>query len=185
MLRRTGTPSWRIRIRGRRGDKFHGPPGLSVFTGWSQPVNATLYLEGEMECALMGDRFHRGFTAAEKRHLLVDTLDLLLHASRYPGSRRRHPPEFHTALTKLLPQLETQIIKRSDHAKDSWCFPAVGLSSAPSPGSTAAEGLPRIGRTSIARRWHSCASHQSASCSENFVIPLDVPGQTLTRRKCA
>src|SRR6476659_6358221 len=61
----------------------------------------------------------------------------------------------------------------------TWCFPAVGLSSAPSPGSTAAEGLPRIGRTSIARRWHSCASHQSASCSENFVIPLDVPGQTL------
>ena len=26
-------------------------------------------------------------------------------------------PEFHTALTKLLPQLETEIIKRSDHAK--------------------------------------------------------------------
>ena len=26
-------------------------------------------------------------------------------------------PEFHTALTKLLPQLETEIIKRSNHAK--------------------------------------------------------------------
>ena len=26
-------------------------------------------------------------------------------------------PEFHTALTKLLPQLETEIIKRSDQAK--------------------------------------------------------------------
>jgi len=36
--------------------------------------------------------------------------------------------------------------------KDLWCFPAVGLSSAPSPGSIAAEGLPRIGKTSIARR---------------------------------
>ena len=36
---------------------------------WSQPVNATLYLEGEMECALMGDRFRRGFTAAEKTEL--------------------------------------------------------------------------------------------------------------------
>ena len=46
-------------------------------------------------------------------------------------------------------------------------------------GSTAAEGLPRIGRTSIAKRSRSCASHQSASCSENFVIQLDVPGQTL------
>ena len=41
----------------------------SVLEGWSQPVNATLYLEEEMECALMGDRFHRGFTAAEKTEL--------------------------------------------------------------------------------------------------------------------
>src|SRR4051812_35117555 len=41
----------------------------SEMRGWSQPVNATLYLEGEMECALMGDRFHRGFTAAEKTEL--------------------------------------------------------------------------------------------------------------------
>ena len=46
-------------------------------------------------------------------------------------------------------------------------------------GSTGAEGLPKTGRTSIARRSHSCASPQSASCYENFAIPLDVPGQTL------
>src|SRR5260370_41821548 len=38
----------------------------SVMRWWSQPVDATLYLKGEMECALMGQRFHRGFTAAEK-----------------------------------------------------------------------------------------------------------------------
>ena len=44
---------------------------------------------------------------------------------------------------------------------------------------TAVEGLPRIGKTSIARRWHSCVSHQSASCSENFVIQLDVSGRIL------
>ena len=50
-------------------------------------------------------------------------------------------------------------------------------------GSTAAEGLPRIGRASTARRWRSCASHQSASCSENFVIPPDVPGQTLSKER--
>ena len=36
---------------------------------WSQPVDATLYLREEMECALMGRRFHRGFTAAEKTEL--------------------------------------------------------------------------------------------------------------------
>ena len=35
----------------------------------SQPVDATLYLKGEMECTLMGHRFHRGFTAAEKTEL--------------------------------------------------------------------------------------------------------------------
>src|SRR5262245_10728608 len=63
--------------------------------------------------------------------------------------------------------------------KDSWCFHAVGSSNAPLLGSTAAEGLPRIGRTSIATRWRSCALPQSASCSENFVIPPDVFGQTL------
>src|SRR5882762_9220123 len=35
----------------------------------AQPVDATLYLEGEMECGLMGRRFHRGFTATEKTEL--------------------------------------------------------------------------------------------------------------------
>ena len=63
--------------------------------------------------------------------------------------------------------------------KDLWCSHAVGSSSAPLLGSTAAEGSSKIGRTSTTRRSHSYASPQSASCSENFVIPLDVPGRTL------
>src|SRR5262245_47573297 len=63
--------------------------------------------------------------------------------------------------------------------EDSWCFRAVGSSNAPLLGSTAAEGLPRIGRTSIATHWRSCGLPQSASCSENFVTPPDVFGQTL------
>src|SRR6266478_4646702 len=67
--------------------------------------------------------------------------------------------------------------------KDSWCFHAVGSSNAPLLGSTAAEGLPRIGRTSIATRWRSCGLPQSASCSENFVIPPDVFGQTLSEQQ--
>src|SRR6516164_7157341 len=65
--------------------------------------------------------------------------------------------------------------------KDSWCFHAVGSSNAPLLGSTAAEGLLRIGRTSIATRWRSCGLPQSASCCENFIIPPDVFGQTLSR----
>src|SRR5262249_36004629 len=63
--------------------------------------------------------------------------------------------------------------------KDSWCFHGVGSSNAPLLGSTAAEGLQRIGRTSIATRWRFCGLPQSASCSENFVIPPDVFVQTL------
>src|SRR5207248_2518567 len=39
---------------------------MSALTWWSLPVDATLYLQGEMECAAMGQRFHRGFTAAKK-----------------------------------------------------------------------------------------------------------------------
>src|SRR5882762_7305809 len=42
---------------------------MSALTWWSQPVDATLYLKGEMECAVMGHRFHRGFTATEKTEL--------------------------------------------------------------------------------------------------------------------
>src|SRR6516225_6802770 len=63
--------------------------------------------------------------------------------------------------------------------EDSWCFHAVGSSNAPLLGSTVVEGSQRIGRTSIATRWRSCGLPQSASCSENFVIPPDVFGQTL------
>src|SRR5437588_12379636 len=49
------------------------------------------------------------------------------------------------------------------------CFHAVGLSNAPLLGSTAAEDLPRIGRTSIATRWRPCGLPQSASCSRRAI----------------
>src|SRR5260221_6698441 len=42
---------------------------MSAYRGWSQPVDATLYLEGEMECGLMAYKCNRGFTAAEKTEL--------------------------------------------------------------------------------------------------------------------
>src|SRR5260370_42655258 len=72
---------------------------------------------------------------------------------------------------------------------DLWCCPNAGSSSALLRGSIAAEGLPRIGRISTERRSRSCASPQSASCSENSAIRPEVSGRTLkeelTRRTAA
>jgi hypothetical protein len=59
------TIHWVIRDLPDQGRRSY----LSAVTRWSQPVDATLYLKGEMECAVMGQRFHRGFTAAEKTEL--------------------------------------------------------------------------------------------------------------------
>src|ERR1700722_6342743 len=61
----------------------------------------------------------------------------------------------------------------------SWCCPNAGSSSAPLRGSTAAAAWPRIGSASTERRWRSCASPQSASCSENSAIRPEVSGRTL------
>src|SRR5205807_5647131 len=62
---------------------------------------------------------------------------------------------------------------------DLWSCQNVGSSSAPLRGSIAAEGSPRIGRISTEKRSRSCASHQSASCSENYAIRPEVSGRTL------
>jgi hypothetical protein len=138
----------------------------------------------------------------KKRHILVDTLGLLLHAivhtadiqdrdggilllatlfGMYPFLNKLFADggyqgtEFQKALAR--PPAAAQNGNRQTfriRPKDLWCCRAVGSSSAPSPGSTDVEDLPRIGKISIARHRHSCASHQSASCFENFVILLDV-----------
>jgi hypothetical protein len=89
-------------------------------------------------------------------------------------------PKFAKGLAKVLPHLDIEIVKRSDHVSGFVVLPNAGSSSAPLRGSIAAEGLPRIGRISTERRWRSCASHQSASCSENSAIQPEVSGRTLT-----
>src|SRR5882724_9907002 len=61
-------------------------------------------------------------------------------------------PKFQMALAKIMPHLETEIVKRSDQVKEFVVLPKRWTSSAPLRGSTAAEGSPKIGRTSIARR---------------------------------
>ena len=89
-------------------------------------------------------------------------------------------PEFSTALAKVRPHLNVEIVKRSDRAKGFVVLSNAGLSSARLLGSIAAEGSPRIGRTAIEKRLRSCTSPQFGSCLENFVIRPKVSGQTLS-----
>lgn len=55
-----------------------------------------------------------------------------------------------------------------------------GSSNERSHGSGGAGVSPKIGRISTEKRSHFCASLQSGSCSENYAIPHDLSGQTLT-----
>src|SRR5882672_10275186 len=83
---------------------------------------------------------------------------------------------------RLLPHLDVKSSKRSNvpiRSADLWSCPNAGSSTAPLRGSIAAEGSPRIGRISTERRSRSCASPQSASCSENYAIRPELSGQTL------
>jgi hypothetical protein len=113
----------------------------------------------------------------KKRHILVDTLGLPLHAIVHPaGIQDRgggmlvlsslfgmYPflqklfadggyqgPVFQKALAKALPHLEIEIVKRPDHAKGFKVLPQLGFSNAPSPGSTDAGDWPRTSKTSPA-----------------------------------
>ena len=88
-------------------------------------------------------------------------------------------PKFAKALAKVLPHLNIEIVNVPIRSADLWSCPNAGSSSAPLRGSIAAEGSPRIGRISTEKRSRSCASPQSASCSENSAIRPEVSGQTL------
>jgi hypothetical protein len=84
-------------------------------------------------------------------------------------------PKFHNTLRTILPHLETQIVKRSDQKR----FAVLPKRWIVERTLAWLNRCPRIGRTSIAKRSHSCVSPQSASCSENSAIPSDLSGQTL------
>ena len=88
-------------------------------------------------------------------------------------------PKFAKALAKVLPHLDIEIVKRSDQVSGFVVLPKRGSSSAPLLGSTAAAACPKIGSASTERPWRSCASPQSASCSENYAIRPEVSGRTL------
>src|SRR6266478_9000884 len=63
--------------------------------------------------------------------------------------------------------------------KDSLSSRSGGSSNERSHGLGGAGVSPKIGRISIEKRSHFCASLQSDSCSENYAIQHDLSGQTL------
>jgi Transposase DDE domain len=95
------------------------------------------------------------------------------------SASRKSKRQFHNALKKILPHLRTQIVKRSDQPKGFVVLPKRWIVERTLAWLNRCADSPRIGRTSIATRWRSCGLPQSASCSESFVIPPDVFGQTL------
>ena len=86
-------------------------------------------------------------------------------------------PDFQKALAKILPHLTTEIVKRSDHAKGFVVLPRRWVVERTIAWLNRCRRLVKDWENLNPRRSRSYASPQSASCSENFVIPLDVPGR--------
>ena len=110
----------------------------------------------------------------KKRHILVDTEELLLHAVVHPADVQERDggilllatlfglypflkklfadggyqgPKFRTELARVLPGLTVEIVKRWLPPRASRFCPDAGSSNAPSPGLTGAVDWPRILRT--------------------------------------
>ena len=73
-------------------------------------------------------------------------------------------PLFRRAVAKIMARVNVEIVKRSDHAKGFVVLPKRGSSNERSHGSGGAGVSPKIGRISIERRSHFCASLQSELC---------------------
>ena len=89
-------------------------------------------------------------------------------------------PEFSTALAKVRPHLNVEIVKRSDRAKGFVVLSKRWIVERTLAWLNRCRGSPRIGRTAIEKRLRSCTSPQFGSCLENFVIRPKVSGQTLS-----
>ncbi len=78
----------------------------------------------------------------------------------------------------VLGYLSFNVLSVAFSGAGAWC-PSAGSANAPSLGSAAADGWPRTGNASTAKRSRSSASPPSASCCENYAIPHEVSGQAL------
>ena len=89
-------------------------------------------------------------------------------------------PLFAKRLAKILPHVNIEIVKRSDHAKGFVVLPKRWIVERTiRVAQSLPKAWPRIGRISTAEASRSYVSRQSASCSENYAIQPDVSGQTL------
>ena len=86
-------------------------------------------------------------------------------------------PEFSTALAKVRPHLNVEIVKRSDRAEGFVVLPLQTLEFERTLAwLNRCEGSPRIGRTAIEKRLRSCTSLEFGSCFKAVIRPK-VSGQ--------
>jgi transposase len=88
-------------------------------------------------------------------------------------------PHFGSAVSQILPCLEVEIVRRPDHGKGFTVLPKRWIVERTIAWLNRCRRLARIGRTSIAKASPSCASPQSASCSESSAIQSELCGQAL------
>ena len=144
----------------------------------------------------------------KKRHILVDTLGLLLHAIVHPADIQDRDggvlimatlfgmfpflktlfadsgyqgPKFAKALAKVLPHLDIEIVKRSDQVSGFVVLPKRWIVECAIAWLNRCRRLAKDWENLNQRRSRSCASPQSASCSENYAIQPEVSGQTIAK----
>ena len=142
----------------------------------------------------------------KKRHILVDTQGLLMHAivhaadiqdrdggaalmatlfGAFPFLTRLFAdggyrgPQFQAAIGRTLARVKVEIVKRSDQTKAFVVLPKRWIGERTFAWLGRCRRLAKDWNASTARRSHFSASRPSASCCENYAIPHDVSGQTL------
>ena len=86
-------------------------------------------------------------------------------------------PVFHDGLANIMPNLVTEIVRRSDRAKGFVVLPKRWIVERTIGWLNRCRRLARTGKISTTMRSRSSASPPSASCSESSVVPHEVSGQ--------